>query len=225
MSENTSTSTELTSQYTAQVTTDLERNLKEQERIHQEIAALQQQLATLQHDHSVLVNMHQALGLTVPTTESAPTTEPESTTESITEADTSAAPAPAKKAGTRRSRQPKKGTAPKAPKAPKTPKAPTSSASKSEAKSAEPTLVSLIRDHLAAQSEPRSTAEIAATMGQTHPERGIKATVVRTTLEGLVAKGLVQRVKQGSSVYYTASDAAQPAEEQASTDAQTDTAT
>jgi hypothetical protein len=216
MSENTTTSTELTSQYTAQVTTDLERNLKEQERIHQEIAALQQQLATLQHDHSVLVNMHQALGLTVPTAE--PEAEPEPTTE----ADTSPAPAPAKKADTRRSRQPKKGTTPKAA---KTPKASTSAPAKSEAKSAEPTLVSLIRDHLAAQSEPRSTAEIAATMGQTHPDRGIKATVVRTTLEGLVAKGLVQRVKQGSSVYYTASDAAQPAEEQASTDAQTDTAT
>ncbi|WP_327714835.1 BlaI/MecI/CopY family transcriptional regulator [Streptomyces sp. NBC_00490] len=222
MSENTATSTELTSQYTAQVTTDLERNLKEQERIHQEIAALQQQLATLQHDHSVLVNMHQALGLTVPTAEPVPTVEPEP--EPTAEADTSPAPAPAKKAGTRRSRQPKKATTSKAPKTPKAPKASTSTAAKSEAKSGEPTLVSLIRDHLAAQSEPRSTAEIAAAMGQTHPDRGIKATVVRTTLEGLVAKGLVQRVKQGSSVYYTASDAGQPAEEQASTDAQTDTA-
>jgi cell division septum initiation protein DivIVA len=214
MSENTTTSTELTSQYTAQVTTDLERNLKEQERIHQEIAALQQQLATLQHDHSVLVNMHQALGLTVPNAEPEPATEAAPAT--------SPAPAPAKKAGTRRSRQPKKGTTSKAPKAPK---ASTPAPAKSEAKSAEPTLVSLIRDHLAAQSEPRSTAEIAATMDKTHPDRGIKATVVRTTLEGLVAKGLVQRVKQGSSVYYTASDAAQPTEEQASTDAQTDTAT
>ncbi|MEU5318505.1 BlaI/MecI/CopY family transcriptional regulator [Streptomyces sp. NPDC021056] len=211
MSENTTTSTELTSQYTAQVTTDLERNLKEQERIHQEIAALQQQLASLQLDHSVLVNMHQALGLTVPAAEPVPTAEPEPTAE----ADTSPAPAPAKKAGTRRPRQPKKDTTPKA----KAPKASPSAAAKSEAKSAEPTLVSLIRDHLAAQGEPRSTAEIAAAMGETHPDRGIKATVVRTTLEGLVAKGLVQRVKQGSSVYYTAS-----AEEQASTDAQTDTA-
>ncbi|MCX5335902.1 BlaI/MecI/CopY family transcriptional regulator [Streptomyces sp. NBC_00140] len=200
MSENTSTSTELTSQYTAQVTTDLEHNLKEQERIHQEIAALQEQLTTLQHDHAVLVSMHQALGLTVPTIEAAPAP---------------AAAAPAKKARARKAPQPKKGT---------TAKASASATTKAEAKSAEPTLVSLIRDHLAAQSEPRSTAEIADTMGQTHPDRGIKATVVRTTLEGLVAKGLVQRVKQGSSVYYTASDAAQPAEEQASTDAQTDTA-
>ncbi|MFD3840796.1 BlaI/MecI/CopY family transcriptional regulator [Streptomyces sp. NPDC058642] len=220
MSENT-TSTELTSQYTAQVTTDLERNLKEQERIHQEIGALQQQLASLQLDHSVLVNMHQALGLTVPTAEPEPTAE----------AAPSPAPAPAKKAGTRRSRQPKKGTTPKTPKASTSAtakseaKPETKSEAKSDAKSAEPTLVSLIRDHLAAQSEPRSTAEIAGAMGQTHPDRGIKATVVRTTLEGLVAKGLVQRVKQGSSVYYTASDAAQPAEEQSSTDAQTDTAT
>lgn len=199
MSENTTTSTELTSQYTAQVTSDLERNLKEQERIHHEIAALQQQLATLQHDHTVLVNMHQALGLTPPTAEAEP----------------SPAPAPRKRAGTRRPAQPKKATTPKASK---------SATPKAEAKTAEPTLVSLIRDHLAAQSEPRSTAEIASAMGQAHPDRGIKATVVRTTLEALVAKGTVQRVKQGSSVYYTISDTTQPAPEQPSTDASTDTA-
>ena len=153
MSENTTTSTELTSQYTAQVTTDLERNLKEQERIHQEIAALQQQLGTLQLDHAVLVNMHQALGLTVPIAEAEPTAEPEP----AAEAAPSPAPAPAKKAGARRSRQPKKGTTPKASK-PAATKSEAKSVAKSEAKSAEPTLVSLIRDHLAAQSEPRSTA-------------------------------------------------------------------
>jgi hypothetical protein len=199
MSENTTTSTELTSQYTAQVTSDLEHNLKEQERIHLEIAALQQQLATLQHDHAVLVNMHQALGLTLPTA------EPED----------SPAPAPRKRAGTRRTAQPKKATTPKASK---------SATPKAEAKTAEPTLVSLIRDHLTAQSEPRSTAEIASAMGQAHPDRGIKATVVRTTLEALVAKGTVQRVKQGSSVYYTTSDTTEPASEQPSTDTQTDSA-
>ncbi|MFF4273422.1 hypothetical protein [Streptomyces sp. NPDC001536] len=198
MSENAIASTELTSQYTAQVTNDLERNLKEQERVQQEIAALQQQLATLQHDHAVLVNMHQALGLTPPTAE----------------AEQSPAPAPRKKTGTRRPAPSKKGA---------TPKASRSATTKAEAKTAEPTLVSLIRDHLAAQSEPRSTAEIADAMGQAHPDRGIKPTVVRTTLEALVAKGTVQRVKQGSSVYYTTSDATLPAPEQASTDAQTDT--
>ncbi|WP_318275557.1 hypothetical protein [Streptomyces pharetrae] len=33
---------------------------------------------------------------------------------------------------------------------------------------------------------------------------------MRTTLEGLVAKGQAQRSKQGSSVYYTAADTSAP---------------
>ncbi|PAK21819.1 hypothetical protein CJD44_39705, partial [Streptomyces sp. alain-838] len=65
MSESTTQpATELASQYSVQVTDDLERNIKEQERIGAEITALQQQLAALQHDHALLVNMQQALGLT-----------------------------------------------------------------------------------------------------------------------------------------------------------------
>ncbi|MGP4088011.1 hypothetical protein [Streptomyces sp. KR55] len=71
---------------------------------------------------------------------------------------------------------------------------------------AQPTLVDLVRGHLGEQSEPRSAAEIATGLGQTHPERGIKTTVVRTTLENLVAKGQAQRSKQGTSVFYTAPD-------------------
>ncbi|MFC9459165.1 hypothetical protein [Streptomyces sp. NPDC056983] len=43
--------TGLTSQYIAQVTGDLEHNVKEQERLGAEIDASQQQLGALQHDH------------------------------------------------------------------------------------------------------------------------------------------------------------------------------
>ncbi|MDH6703032.1 hypothetical protein P3T26_007549 [Streptomyces sp. MAA16] len=64
MSESTTVATGLTSQYIAQVAGDLESNLKEQERISAEIAALQEQLTALQQDHSVLVNVQQALGVT-----------------------------------------------------------------------------------------------------------------------------------------------------------------
>ncbi|MFF3645593.1 hypothetical protein [Streptomyces sp. NPDC002564] len=77
------------------------------------------------------------------------------------------------------------------------------------ARSAGPTLVDLIREHLGAQHEPRSAAEIASALAKAHPERTIKATVVRTTVEGLVAKAQAQRNKQGSSVYYTAAAAPQ----------------
>ncbi|MGJ3558099.1 hypothetical protein ACR6C2_00725 [Streptomyces sp. INA 01156] len=78
------------------------------------------------------------------------------------------------------------------------------------AQTARPTLVDLIRRHLAEQSEPRSAAEISAALGQAHPERGIKTKVVRVTLEGLVAKSQAQRTKQGTSVFYTAPAAPEP---------------
>ncbi|MCC9708026.1 hypothetical protein E4N62_23880 [Streptomyces sp. MNU76] len=76
---------------------------------------------------------------------------------------------------------------------------------------AQPTLVELIRRHLTEQSEPRSAAEVAAALAQAHPDRRVQTNVVRTTLEGLVAKSNAQRVKQGSSVYYTAPDAPESA--------------
>ncbi|MET8561065.1 hypothetical protein ABZV75_10915 [Streptomyces flaveolus] len=66
-----------------------------------------------------------------------------------------------------------------------------------------PTLVALIRAYLAEQSEPCSAAEIATALSEAHPDRVIKTTVVRTTLEGLVARSSAQRLKQGHSVFYT----------------------
>ncbi|MFJ9542251.1 hypothetical protein ACIRPX_34005 [Streptomyces sp. NPDC101225] len=176
-------SSELTSQYAAQVTGDLERNVKEQDRVGAEIADLQAQLAALQHDHTVLLNMHQALGVTP-----APA-EP---------------PAPPAAARTRaRARTRKAGTSPRraATRGPAARKA-----APAAGKAGPPTLVDLARGHLAEVREPRSTAEIAAALTETHPGRTFKNTVVRTTAEGLVAKGLAQRTKQGGSVYYTAPD-------------------
>jgi len=195
MPESTTVATGLTSQYIAQVAGDLETNLKEQERIGAEIAALQQQLTALQQDHSVLVNMQQALGVT------HEPDEPPATAESY------AAPSPQRKTKaappskrrTRKTAPAQETTAPK----PATPKAATTTA--------RPTLVELIRRHLAEQSEPRSAAEITTALGQAHPERNIKTKVVRITTEGLVAKSQAQRTKQGASVFYTAAAAPVPA--------------
>ncbi|MFR0354994.1 hypothetical protein [Streptomyces sediminimaris] len=185
-----SASSELTSQYAAQVSGDLERNVKEQDRIGAEIAELQAQLAALQHDHSVLLNMQQVLGITPAPAEPAaePAVEPA--------AEPAASPRTkprSRKAGTSsRRRTATRASAKKARPAAEPP--------------ARPTLVDLVRGHLAEQREPRSTSEIAAALSQEHPDRPVKNTVVRTTVEGLVAKGLAQRTKQGSSVYYTAPD-------------------
>ncbi|CAM5304438.1 hypothetical protein [Streptomyces aurantiogriseus] len=196
MSETTTGTNGVTIQYAAQVAGDLERNLKEQERIAGEITLLQEQLASLEKDRSVLLNVQQALGVEPAST--APAAEPPTV------------PAPRKKAAAAAgaSRQTKaKKSAPAAPKPAGKKKAP----NKAAAEPAQPSLVSLVREHLAGQSEPRSAAEIAQSLGQQHPERGIKTTVVRTTLEGLVAKNHAQRTKQGTSVFYTSPETPAPA--------------
>ncbi len=66
-----------------------------------------------------------------------------------------------------------------------------------------PTLVALIRAHLAEKPELCSAAEVATALSETHPDRVIKTTVVRTTLEGLAARDEVQRLKQVHSVFCT----------------------
>lgn len=191
MPENPAPATELTSQYSAQVAGDLERNTKEQERVGAEIEALQEQLGALQHDHSVLVSMQQALGgagLARPDTTAAPSAPEQASAEPKSAKAKKAVAAGAKKTASKK-------TAAKA----------------SSATATTPTLVELIRTHLEQQSEPRSAAEISSALGQAHPDRNIKTTVVRTTLEGLVAKSHAHRTKQGSSVFYTAAAAPEPA--------------
>ncbi|MFG3215016.1 hypothetical protein [Streptomyces tendae] len=140
------------------------------------------------------MNIQQALG--IPAAPAAPTAEPVATV-----------PAARKKASgaARQTKDKKPATADRKRASQKT-------AAKTPATaSASPTLVDLVREHLAGQSEPRSAAEITAALGQQHPERTIKTTVVRTTLEGLVARNQAQRTKQGNSVFYTAPDATETA--------------
>ncbi|MCX4403850.1 BlaI/MecI/CopY family transcriptional regulator [Streptomyces sp. NBC_01764] len=60
-------------------------------------------------------------------------------------------------------------------------------------------LLGLLKEHV----EPRSAAELREEMISKHPERVPTPQVVRNTLEGLVAKGLIERHRQGRSVLYT----------------------
>ncbi|MFE7211556.1 hypothetical protein ACFY0A_23255 [Streptomyces sp. NPDC001698] len=196
MPETTAPSTELTSQYINQVTSDLERNVKEQERITAEITALQSQLAALQHDHTLLVSMQQALGIAATAPEpattgsvSVPSPRKKTTAEPRKKAKTATAKQPTVKKQSAKSPAPKDDVA---------------------AKRAQPTLAELVRRHLTEQSEPRSAAEIATALGQAHADRDIKTTVVRTTLENLVARSQAQRSKQGTSVFYTAPNPPEP---------------
>ncbi|MFC7909200.1 hypothetical protein [Streptomyces nigra] len=220
MSGNSTTVTELTSQYSAQVTADLERNRKEQDRIAGEIEALQGQLAALRHDQAVLENIQRAIGAPQ---EPAVTAE-EPGTEAEQEA-VAAVPAPRAARRTKAS-GPAQRTKPTRPakrakgKAAATTNRKRSGAKKATKSTAEtadaassstpstPSLVELVRDHLAAHEEPRSAAEITSALAEQHPERGVKATVVRSTLEGLVARNQAHRSKQGRSVFYTVPDTA-----------------
>jgi len=192
MSDTVTAKSGVTSQYLTRVADDLEQNLKEQERLGAEIAVLQGQLAEVEADRAVLLSLQETLGTA--STPTSPAAEPEPTAADADEKE-SAAPAKAKKA-----------------RAKKPAAAPRKSAGKREkaaAKSAEPrqpSLVSLARTFLTSQTEPRSAAEVAEALAKQHPDRDIKTTVVRTTLEGLVAKNHAQRNKQGSSVFYTAPD-------------------
>jgi hypothetical protein len=236
MPENaTAPYSELASQYTTKVAADLDHNEQEQARVSAQIEALQQQLAGLQRDHAVLVNMREALGLTLQNpAPAAPAT-------------TAGVPAPRKNAartgaagaatprptasrsttsgsGTAKQNRRKKSAAVTSP-ANTNAKSQTKAQPKAKAKTAtqpapgaatdkrkadkQPTLVDLVRNHLTGTNEPRSAAEIAAALGETHPQRNVKATVIRNTLENLVAKGQAERSKQGSAVYYTAADKAQ----------------
>ncbi|MFF7756126.1 hypothetical protein ACFZCP_44715 [Streptomyces sp. NPDC007971] len=220
MSETTTAATELASQYSAQVTGDLEHNLKEQERLSGEIQDLRQQLAALEQDHTVLLKIQQALALPAspaapePESESGPSepssAAPESRSAAPERTSVAAVPAPRKKTAAKSGGASKRARAKKSP-APQRERAGRKSAAPETASpSALPTLVDLVRGHLADQVEPRSAAEVTAALAQQHPERAARTTVVRSTLEGLVARNQAQRSKQGTSVFYTASDPAEP---------------
>ena len=199
MPDNLSDPTDLKSQYAARVAADLENNTKEQERIGADIAALQRQREELERDYALLLTVQQALA-----------------------ADTaSGASKVGASAGARlpRARRPgaaggKRGTPGR--------RARQGAASGTKGRgtrrrAGEPTLRDIISGLLAAHDEPRSAAEVTTALAESHPERTVSPTVVRNTLEALVAKGQAHRTKQQKSVFYTAAKPADTASAGATT--------
>lgn len=182
----------LKSQYLAQIQADLERTAKEKERIAEELAALQEQLAGLEQDHALLVGVQQALA----GASQAPAQDAEpAAADAAAELPKAAVPKP---------RKPK--TAPRTPKQARRKAKTTAKSGSTGTSSPAPasTLVELVVADLTGHSEPRSAAEVATALAQAHPDRKIQTTVVRNTLEALIAKGQALRSKQGRSVYYSA---------------------
>ncbi|MCQ8832131.1 hypothetical protein [Streptomyces malaysiensis] len=185
--------TSLKSQYTAQITADLERNTAEHERLSTEITSLQQQLSALETNRALLLSMRQTLG------DEAAGDVPENTDVSNSANGSSAVQ---KSAETPAPRKPKRktgttGTGQKQAE-------PGKSRSNRVRKAGGATLGDLIRDDLTQHGEPRSAAEVTTALTQALPDREIKATVVRSTLEALVAKGQAHRTKQQRAVFYSA---------------------
>jgi hypothetical protein len=185
----------LKAQYLAQVEADLERNTKEKERIAADLAALQAQLTTLEQDRALLAGMQQTLvnatrGAEQGTDQTAPPAEA----------------APVKVPRARKAKAAARTPEPSAPKKTRgVGKAAAAPSGKGSAATA-PTLVELVTATLTGHNEPRSAAEVGTAIVQAHPKRKIQTTVVRNTLEALVAKGQALRSKQGRSVYYSASE-------------------
>ncbi|MGW7758008.1 hypothetical protein ACWGK6_42135 [Streptomyces violaceusniger] len=196
--------TNLKSQYAAQINTDLELNSADHERVSSEITALQQQLLVLENNRTLLLGMRQSLG------DEAAGDVPENTGVSSSANGSSAARKSAERSATRK---PKKQTDTASGKR----KGAESGGNRTKRVRAAgaPTLRDLIHGDLTQHGEPRSAAEVTAALTQTLPDREIKATVVRSTLEALVAKGEAHRTKQQRSVLYsaTAPDAAAGAAE------------
>ncbi|MFJ9871473.1 hypothetical protein ACIRVI_00180 [[Kitasatospora] papulosa] len=185
-------SSSVTAGYAQKVTEDLAVTKSEQERVRAELARLEAELRQLEESEKVLVKMQVVLtGVSRPT--SAQGKGKKKTAVPAARRAKSAAGQPKVSSKTKSSKANAKNSVGKT--------APASGAGNK-------TWAALTGGYLAEQSAPKSAAEVAAALTEAHPQRKVQATVVRNALEQGVARGLLERSKQGRSVYYTLVSAA-----------------
>ncbi|MFJ8858126.1 hypothetical protein ACIRD8_06780 [Streptomyces sp. NPDC102451] len=193
MSENTPTSG-ISADYAQRITDDLAANRSEQDRARGELTRLQDELIQLEEGERILVKMQDVLGIAKPAASKG-------------KAGKSAASVPAARRSRSSTASQKGGSTPKSrTRADRRTAAGETGATK---KSGEPTWRELVTGYLSEQREPKSAAEVAAALTEAHPQRTTQVTVVRNTLEQGVAHGLLERSKQGRSVYYSPVPAAE----------------
>ncbi|MFJ7327846.1 hypothetical protein ACIQVN_16660 [Streptomyces cyaneofuscatus] len=171
----------VTADYVQRVAEDLAVNRSEQERVRSELARLQDELVRLEDSEQVLTKMQEVLGGT-----------PKQGAKQRKGSKGAAVPAARGSNSRTTAGKPAAAARRKASKKTLSPK-----------KANEPTWLELTTAYLGGQSEPRSAAEVAASLSEAHPERPAQVTVVRNTLEQGVAQGLLERSKQGRSVFYS----------------------
>ncbi|OPF71311.1 hypothetical protein VT50_0234135 [Streptomyces antioxidans] len=193
-------STSLKSQYAAQVAADLEHNSAEHERLSSEIEALREQLAALEDNRALLLSMRQALG--------GDATDGAAENGGVIGSGNGSGDGSSAKrevrAAVSATREPRKKADPAGGKRKGTESGGSRTRRQRVREAKVFTLRELVRDDLVQHGEPRSAAEVTAALSQALPEREIKPTVVRGTLESLVAKGQAHRTKQKRSVFYSA---------------------
>ncbi|MFJ6052552.1 hypothetical protein [Streptomyces sp. NPDC092307] len=187
--------------YAQQIAGDLAANRSAQEERRAELERLQQELGELGEGEKVLLRMQDALGIAAQSS-AAPTggrgTKPAAVPSARTAVKATKKkpqPAPAAAAAPVKAPRPRKATAASSGTG-------TTSAEVKEAAGG-PSWLELVTAVLAGRTEPRSAAEVTEAIGAAHPTRKVQAAVIRNTLEQGVARGLLERSKQGRSVYYS----------------------
>jgi len=176
----------VTADYAQRVAEDLSANRTEQERMRAELARLQDEIVRLEDSEQVLTKMQEVLGGT-----------PKQTAKQGKGRKGAAVPA-ARRSNSRTA----------AGKSAAATGRTTTKKTASPRKQGEPTWLELTTAYLGGRSEPSSAAEVAASLTEAHPEREVQVTVVRNTLEQGVAQGVLERFKQGRSVFYSPASAA-----------------
>ncbi|GAB2463139.1 hypothetical protein GCM10027162_67310 [Streptomyces incanus] len=216
----------LQSQYAAQFTKDLAANREEQ-------ARLRERLGQLEADEAWLVKALETVSAPAesgfgaqaledepvqPQDSSSETTEPTEVTEAAVEASAAVpkqrqdkpAEAPVKKTTAKKTAA--KKTAARKTAAKKTTAKQAPAAKKTASKAGEPALGELLLTVLGQHAgQPRTASEVAGDLEREYPERARDVNTVRNTLERLVAKSRIERMKQKNTVLYTAVAESAPA--------------
>lgn len=193
--------------YAQQISGDLAANHAAQEQARAELLRLQEELAQLEDSEKVLLKMQDALGASV-----KPVSAPAAKRGAKRAAVPSARRAPR---GAGKAAEPKDAVAAKPARTRKAAGAAGGAVKKEAVKkqavkkdavkkdAGGPSWLDLVTAAVAGESEPKSVGEVADAVGAAHPGRKVQPTIIRNTLEQGVARGLLERSKQGRSVYYT----------------------
>lgn len=174
--------------YAQQIAGDLSANQTAQEETRIELQRLQEELSQLEDNEKVLLKMQEALGIAA-----------ESATPQVAKRGARRTSVPAARSGSPEEEK----TAARKSEAGKTSQTRDAAAKARTPKKTEgPSWLELVTAAITGQTEPKSAAEVTDMVSTAHPERKVQAAVIRNTLEQGVARGLLERSKQGRSVYY-----------------------